>query len=58
MDISKAMRRERKIQKRRYGPRIDSKSVFTIVETQKKRSQAIKKQRQLKELQKEDGSEI
>lgn len=49
MKLQKAMRRERKREKRSKHV-VDSRSVFSIEEEQIKRAQRIKKQRELKEL--------
>lgn len=52
MKLEKAMRRERK-QQRRSKHVTDSRSVFTIEDEQKKRALKIKRQRELKELARE-----
>lgn len=49
MKIDKATRRDSKIDRRKNGMRIDNRSIFTIQEVEKKRSQQIKKEREEKE---------
>ena len=55
MNIYKACRRERKINKRKNNL-VGGKSVFTIQDEQRKRSEEIKKQRKLKEDLLEDNT--
>jgi predicted metalloprotease len=47
--LSKATNRDRKIKKRKYGMRVDGKSVFVIKNAQKKRAVKIKQLRKEKE---------
>lgn len=49
MNIFKAVKRDRKREKRRNGPREDGRSVFEIERIQRDRSAEIKKQRQQKQ---------
>lgn len=49
MKLSKASKRDKKLQKRINGHREDGRSVFTIREEQKKRAIEIKKLRKLEE---------
>lgn len=46
--INKSIRRERKIQKRSNNQVVDSRSVFTIRDEQRKRSEEIKRRREEK----------
>ena len=49
MKLEKAVKRERKHRRNKWGHVVDSKSVFTIVETQKNRAKKIKQERKRKE---------
>lgn len=49
MKLSKASKRDKKLQKRVNGHREDGRSVFIIKEEQKKRAIAIKRLRKLEE---------
>jgi hypothetical protein len=49
MDIRKALRRDKKISKRTRGMITESRSVFSIQEEMKKRSEEIKNRRKEKE---------
>jgi hypothetical protein len=49
MNIFKAIKRDRKIQRRKYGHVTDGRSVFVIKETERQRAEKIKNQRLLKE---------
>lgn len=49
MKLSKASQRDRKINRRKHGMVVDSKSVFTIQRVQKERAEQIKKEREEKE---------
>jgi len=49
MKILKAIKRDKEIQRRKYGHVTDGKSVFVIKETEKQRAERIKNQRLLKE---------
>jgi hypothetical protein len=57
MKLSKASKRDRKLQKRRGGHREDGRSVFTIKEIQKNRALKIRKEQQRKQdlLEEQDG---
>ena len=46
--INKAISRDRKYRKRRYGIQVDNKGIFTLVEAQRKRDLEIKKNRKAK----------
>lgn len=46
MNINKAIKRDRKIKRRRYGHKVDGKSIFTIQEKQKQRAEQIKRERE------------
>ena len=50
MNLRKAIERERKQHKRKTGMVVDSKSVFTIQQIQKKRAEQLKEEREKKEL--------
>ena len=45
MKLNKALRREKRWKKKKDGMRVDSRSVFTIQEEQKKRADKVKKER-------------
>lgn len=47
--IEKALKRDRKINKRRFGMRVENRSIFTIQEVEKKKSEEMKRQREEKE---------
>jgi hypothetical protein len=47
--IYKALRRDRKINRRRTGHQVDGRSVFLLEEEKKKRAEAIKRRREEKE---------
>jgi hypothetical protein len=49
MNLNKASKRDRKINKRRGGQLEDSRSVFVIEQEQKKRAKKIKQERKQKE---------
>lgn len=49
MNIDKALRRERKIQKRHYGMQVDGKNVFVSEEEKHKRAEQLRKEREEKE---------
>jgi len=49
MKLDKAVRRERKIQRRRYGMVVDGSGTKDYPRLQKKRSEEIKKRREEKE---------
>jgi len=55
MKLAKANRRDNKIRKKKYGPAIDNKSIFLIVEEQEKRRKEIleRKRRKKQRLEKE-----
>jgi hypothetical protein len=53
MNIEKALKRERQQEKRKNGMRVHNKSIFTIQEVQKKKSDLIKERRKQKELERE-----
>ena len=48
-NLQKAIKRDRKIQRRKYGHVTDGRSVFVIKETERQRCERIKSQRLLKE---------
>lgn len=50
MNIFKAFRRDKKIQKRKNGMRVTNRSIFTIEEVKKKKSEEIRKNREAKDL--------
>jgi ribosome assembly protein YihI (activator of Der GTPase) len=45
MNISKANKRDRKRQKKRYGHKVSNRSIFTIVNQQIKKSEDLKKEK-------------
>jgi hypothetical protein len=49
MKLEKALQRDRKINKRRSGMKVDNRSIFTIQEIQKKKADEIKREREEKE---------
>ena len=49
MKLEKSLNRDRKINRRKGGHKVDNKGIFTIVETQKKKALRIKKEREEKE---------
>jgi hypothetical protein len=49
MNLRKATQRERKINKRKNGMVVDSRSVFTIQRLQKERAEKIREERKIKE---------
>lgn len=49
MKVSKAMRRDRKFKKRKYGMKIDNKNIFLLEEEKRKKALQIKQERILKE---------
>lgn len=52
MKLDKALKRDAEIQRRKYGPREDGRSVFDIEKIQKKRAEEIKRKRfQKQEMQ-------
>jgi hypothetical protein len=57
MNLKKSSSRDNKINRRRSGHIVNNRSIFTIVDTQKKKSLQIKKERELKEQLLEDESE-
>ena len=53
--ISKAISRDRKINRRKNGHQIDNRGIFVIEETKRERARKIKQQREEKESLKESS---
>lgn len=50
MNILKAFRRDKKIQKRKNGMRVTNRSIFTLEEVKRKKYEEIRKNREAKDL--------
>ena len=49
MNISKAIKRDREINRRKSGHRVDNRNIFLLEEEKKKKAEQIKKEREVKE---------
>ena len=49
MNLTKAIQRDREINKRKNGHRVDNRSIFLLEEQKKKKAEQIRKEREAKE---------